>query len=48
MASGVTDHMIYLSRMFEYRWKGPREARERDRTLAGKKRIKARKAARRG
>jgi hypothetical protein len=45
MPHGKTDEMIMLSRMFEYVYKGPREPRERDRALAGKKRIKARKAA---
>lgn len=45
MSSGKTDEMIYLSRIYEWRFKGPREQRERDRTLAGKKRVKARKAA---
>lgn len=44
MASGISLVMRYLTRDNPVR---PRETRERDRSLRGKARIRARKAARR-
>ena len=46
MVGKVTEEMILFSRSLQWYRKEPRTQRERDRTLAGKKRRKARKAAR--
>ena len=48
MASGKTLDMIMLTRSFEWYEKKPWVQKDRDRSLRGKARIKARKAARRG
>lgn len=47
MASGKTIEMITFSRMIRWKKQPEREQVERDRSLRGKARIKARKAARR-
>lgn len=46
MASGKTFDMLSLTRQFRWRQVEDRPARERDRSLAGKDRIRARRAAR--
>ena len=48
MASGKTEEMIMLTRSFGWYRAPERPARERDRSLRGKARVRARKAARRG
>lgn len=45
MANGKTLDLIALSRSLRWRDQPDRETRERDRSLAGKKRIRARRAA---
>jgi hypothetical protein len=45
MASGKTFDMLALNRQFRWRVIEDRPARERDRSLRGKARIKARKAS---
>lgn len=45
MSSGVTDEMRKTARQLEYRRWTPRPTTPRDRSLRGKARIKARKAA---
>lgn len=45
MASGKTFEMLALTRQFRWRTKEDRPARKRDRSLAGKDRIRARKTA---
>jgi hypothetical protein len=45
MASGKTFDMLSLTRQFRWRLIEDRPARDRDRSLAGKKRIRARRAA---
>lgn len=47
MSSGITDQLRQFSRTMGYRKIEPRETVERDRSLAGKARIRARRAARR-
>lgn len=46
MASGKTFDMLARTRQFRWRTTEDRPARERDRSLSGKDRIRARKAAR--
>ncbi len=46
MASGKTEEMIMFSRSVEWWEKKPWEQKDRDRSLSGKARRKARKAAR--
>lgn len=48
MTSGKTDDMIMFTRSLRYYPKPEKQPVERDRSLRGKARIKARKAARRG
>ena len=48
MASGKTEDMILLSRSFEWYPKPENVRKERDRSLSGKARRKARKEAKRG
>lgn len=48
MASGKTWDMIALTRSFRYYPEPEWKQKDRDRSLPGKKRIRARKAARRG
>lgn len=45
MASGITFDMLALTRQFRWRQIEDRETRPRNRALAGKKRVRARKAA---
>lgn len=45
--NGKTTEMVALSRIFAYRKRAEWVQKDRDRSLPGKKRIKARKAARR-
>lgn len=45
MPSGKTFDMLAFTRQMRWRMSEDRPARERDRSLAGKKRIRARKAA---
>lgn len=45
MASGKTEEMIMITRSFGWYRTPERPARERDRSLRGKDRIRARKAA---
>ena len=45
MASGKTFDMLALTRQFRWRTIEDRETRPRDRSLSGKNRIRARKAA---
>lgn len=47
MASGKTEDMILFSRSLHWYPKVPWEQKPRDRSLRGKARIRARKAARR-
>ena len=47
MTSGKTDEMIMFTRSLRYYPKPERPQKERDRSLRGKARIKARKAAQR-
>lgn len=47
MASGKTEEMIMLTRSFEWYPKPEWKQKDRDRSLRGKARIRARKAARR-
>jgi hypothetical protein len=47
MPHGITLSMIQASRLFGYRAPQDRPARERDRSLRGKARIAARRAAKR-
>lgn len=46
MASGITFEMLAFNRQMRWRQIEDRPARERDRSLAGKDRIRARRAAR--
>jgi hypothetical protein len=48
MASGKTEEMILFTRSLEWYPKPEKVQKERDRSLRGKARAKARKAARRG
>ena len=45
MASGITFDMLAFNRQMRWRQIEDRPARERDRSLSGKKRVRARKAA---
>lgn len=45
MASGITFDMLAFNRQMRWRQIEDRPARERDRSLAGKDRVRARKAA---
>lgn len=47
MASGITEKMILFARSTEWWDKPERPARERDRSLSGKARKRARKEAKR-
>lgn len=47
MASGKTETINLFDRMMRWRKPDPRPKRDRDRSLSGKKRIRARREARR-
>ena len=47
MASGISLELRKLDLMFSWRYVAPREQKVRDRSLRGRQRVRARKAAQR-